>query len=56
MRGALLRKWAGQQAADPRIAFPDRGPMKPEQYEIERLRREVTKLKAERDTLKKAVA
>ncbi len=28
--------------------------MKPEQAEIERLRREVTKLKAERDILKKA--
>ena len=29
--------------------------MKPEQLEIERLRREVTKLKAERDILKKAL-
>jgi len=30
--------------------------MKPEQLEIERLRREVVKLKAERDILKKATA
>jgi transposase len=30
--------------------------MKPEQAEIERLRREVQKLKAERDILKKATA
>jgi transposase len=30
--------------------------MKPEQQEIERLRREVNKLKAERDILKKAAA
>ena len=30
--------------------------MKPEQAEIERLRREVIKLKAERDILKKAAA
>jgi transposase len=30
--------------------------MKPEQAEIERLRREVQKLKAERDILKKAAA
>jgi transposase len=30
--------------------------MKPEQLEIERLRREVNKLKAERDILKKAAA
>ena len=30
--------------------------MKPEQLEIEKLRREVAKLKAERDILKKAAA
>ena len=30
--------------------------MKPEQLEIERLRRDVNKLKAERDILKKAAA
>jgi transposase len=30
--------------------------MKPEQQEIERLKREVNKLKAERDILKKAAA
>ena len=30
--------------------------MKPEQLELERLRREVQKLKAERDILKKAAA
>ena len=30
--------------------------MKPEQLEIERLRREVVRLKAERDILKKAAA
>jgi transposase len=30
--------------------------MKPEQLEIERLRREVTKLKAERDILRKIVS
>ena len=35
-------------AADPQYAFPGQGQMKPEQFEIERLWREVTKLKAER--------
>jgi transposase len=30
--------------------------MKPEQHEVERLKREVNKLKAERDILKKAAA
>ena len=34
--------------ADPKQAFPGHGQQKPEQLEIERLRREVTKLKAER--------
>lgn len=37
-------------------AFPGQGQMKPEQLEIERLRKEVAKLKAERDILKKAAA
>ena len=52
----LLRKWVKDFAADPRHAFPGQGQMKPEQLEIERLRREVHKLKTERDILKKAAA
>lgn len=52
----VLRKWAKELAADPGHAFPGHGQMKPEQLEIERLRREVAKLKAERDILKKAAA
>jgi hypothetical protein len=36
-------------ADDPQYAFPCHGQMKPEQLEIARLRREVTKLKAERE-------
>jgi transposase len=43
-------------AGDPQHAFPGQGQMKPEQAEIARLEREVTKLKAERDMLKKAAA
>ena len=42
--------------ADPKQAFPGHGQMKPEQLEIDRLRREVAKLRAERDILKKAAA
>jgi transposase len=34
-------------------AFPGLGQMKPEQQEIDRLRKEVARLKAERDILKK---
>ena len=52
----VLRKWVKEFGADPRHAFPGHGQMKPEQLEIERLRREVQKLKAERDILKKAAA
>ena len=52
----VLRKWVADYEADPSQAFPGQGQMKPEQLEIERLRREVTKLKAERDILKKAAA
>ena len=52
----VLRKWVREFAADPQHSFPGQGQMKPEQLEIERLRREVQKLKAERDILKKAAA
>jgi len=52
----VLRKWVKEFSTDPGQAFPGHGQMKPEQLEIERLRREVAKLKAERDILKKAAA
>ena len=42
--------------SDPVQAFPGQGQLKPEQQEIERLRREVNKLKAERDILKNCPA
>jgi transposase-like protein len=49
-----LRSWVRALADDPSQAFPGHGQMKPEQAEIARLKREVAKLKAERDILKKA--
>ncbi len=52
----VLRKWVRELGADPKQTFPGHGQMKPEQLEIDRLRREVAKLKAERDILKKAAA
>jgi putative transposase len=52
----VLRKWVKEFGSDPVQAFPGHGQMKPEQLEIDRLRREVQKLKAERDILKKATA
>lgn len=53
---SVLRRWIRESEADPRHAFPGQGQMRPEQQEIDRLRREVAKLKAERDILKKAAA
>jgi transposase len=51
-----LRDWVKKFADDPQHSFPGHGQMKPEQLEIARLRREMTRLKAERDILKKAAA
>ena len=48
-----LRNWVKQLADDPQHAFPGQGQMKPEQLEIAQLKREVLRLKAERDILKK---
>lgn len=50
----LLRKWVRDFAADPKDAFPGQGQQKPEDAELTRLRREVARLKMERDILKKA--
>jgi transposase-like protein len=51
-----LRDWVKKFAEDPQHSFPGHGQMKPEQLEIAQLKREVIKLKAERDILKKAAA
>jgi putative transposase len=49
-----LRNWVKQLAADPQHAFPGHGQMKPEQLEIAQLKREVARLRAERDIPKKS--
>jgi len=49
-----LRNWVKQFAEDPQHAFPGHGQMKPEQLEIAQLKREVARLKAERDIQKKS--
>ena len=51
-----LRNWVKALVADPQDAFPGQGQMKPEQLEIAQLKREVARLKAEWDILKKAAA
>lgn len=44
----VLCKWVKEFVADPAHAFPGHGQMKPEQIEIDRLKREVARLKAAR--------
>jgi transposase len=56
VREIAARETVQEFATDPKAAFPDHGRQKFEQLEIERLRREVMKLKTERDILKKAAA
>jgi transposase len=52
----VLRKWVREAVVDPQHAFPGQGVMKPEQAELERLKKENAKLRMERDLLKKAAA
>lgn len=52
----MLRKWVREAVTDPQEAFHGKGVMKPEQAELERLKKEVAKLRMERDILKKAAA
>ena len=56
VNGTVLRRWVKEFGSDPEQAFPGHGQQKADQAEITRLRREVAKLKAERDILKKAAA
>jgi transposase len=51
-----LRNWVEVFADDAQHAFPGQDQMKPEQLEIAPLKREMIKLKVERDILKKAAA
>ncbi len=52
----VLRKWVREAEGDCGSVFQGHGNMRPEQQEIERLRRELARMKAERDILKKAAA
>ena len=56
IRPDMLRKWIKKFENDGMQAFPGSGRMKPEDEENRRLRREVERLRMERDILKKAVA
>jgi transposase len=52
----LLRAWRKAVLAGGAAAFPGHGNPTPAEDELRRLRTEVTRLKAERDLLKKAAA
>ena len=56
VHATVLRRWIKQYGNNPASAFPGNGQMTPADDEVRRLRREVAKLKAERDILKKAAA
>jgi len=49
-----LRRWKRQLESDKSEAFPGNGKMTSEKEELQRLRKEVAKLRMERDILKKA--
>lgn len=51
----VLRAWVRQTQDDPEQAFPGRGQMKTSDAELARLQRELKKVTAERDILKKAL-
>ena len=52
----VVSRWVREASGDVRKAFPGHGQQSAEQAEIERLKREIIKLKAEKDILKKAAA
>ena len=53
---SVLRRWKQQFEGDPAETFPGKGRMKAEDEELRRLRREVVRLRQERDFLKKTAA
>jgi transposase len=46
---SVLRRWMCELAEEPASAFPGNGQLRAEQVEIVTLRKEVARLKAERD-------
>ena len=52
----VLRRWIRELSVAPAAAFPGNGQMRADQAEIAALKKEVVRLRAERDILKKAAA
>ena len=53
---SVLRRWMRELAATPATAVPGNGQMRADLAEIAALKKEVARLRAERDILKKAAA
>ena len=53
---SVLRRWMREASLAPGTSFPGNGQQRAELAEIATLKKEVAKLKAERDILKKAAA
>ena len=52
---SVVGRWVRENQADKKHAFPGRGQMKPDDAEVARLKRELIRVKAERDILKKTI-
>ena len=53
---SVLRRWIRELTATPTAAFPGNGQIRADLAEIAALKKEVARLRAERDILKKAAA
>ncbi len=56
LRPDMLHRWQREFQADERQAFPGHGHLKADEEETRRLRRELERVREERDILKKALA
>ena len=56
LRPDMLRRWQREFEGDQQQAFPGQGHLKPDEEEMRRLRRELERVREERDILKKALA
>jgi transposase len=52
----IVSRWVRESKEDPEDAFPGKGRLKPPDEQIGALKRELERVKRERDNLKKAVA
>ena len=52
----LISRWIKEYKEDPEYAFPGQGKMKEPEQELHDLRKELERVKRERDILKKAIA